>query len=220
MKEKYLYFDNVPYIGSLFMEQILFSFENIPIVFVCIDENKRRYLCVCDDIIDEESWLIVKIDNKKLLEILNDNATVLSAFVDQKVIIANRKFSQDINYDIAEYNNISKDELPVRDQYLEMKNSLKPYIENIEYDILSSGLKLSLPINNMLDDNLDIPKIVISIKEILISTPNINSCLNINEDDFTNNFSNGSASIKVNCQKITEETIDLSQETVFIAYAA
>lgn len=220
MKEKYLYFNNVPYIGSLFMEQILFSFENIPIVFVCIDENKRRYLCVCDDVIDEESWLIVKINNTKLLEILNDNATVLSAFVDQKVIIANRKFSQDINYDIAEYNKISKDELPVRDQYLEMKNSLKPYIENIEYDILCSSLKLSLPINNMLDDNLDIPKIVISVKEILKSTPNINSCLNIDEDDFTNNFFNDSASIKVNCQKITEETIGLSQETVLIAYAA
>ena len=105
MKDNNLYFDNVPYIGSLFMEQLLFSFEDTPIVFICTDKELSRYLCVCDDIIDEESWLIVKVNNTKLLEILNDVSTVLSAFVGQKVIIANKKFNQSIQYEIEEYNN-------------------------------------------------------------------------------------------------------------------
>ena len=30
------YFKNVPQIGTLYLEEELFSFENIPIIFVCI----------------------------------------------------------------------------------------------------------------------------------------------------------------------------------------
>ena len=136
-----IYFDNVPAIWTLFMEQILFSFENIPMIFVCTDDIKNRYLCVCDDIIDEESWLIVKISNSKLLDILNDVSTVLTAFKGEKVIIANRDFKHGIEYSIMKYEDINKDDLPVCDQFLEMKVHLKTYIEKIESELISINFK-------------------------------------------------------------------------------
>ena len=71
-----IFFDKVPKIGCLYFEEELFSFEDIPIIFVCIDKNKIRYLCVCDDIIEEESWIIVKISNDDLLAVLNDEVTL------------------------------------------------------------------------------------------------------------------------------------------------
>lgn len=215
-----LYFENVPNIDLLFIEQILFSYEYIPIVFVCVDKNKNRYLCVCDDIIDEESWLIVKIENAKLLEILNDKDTVLSAFVNQKVIIANRKFNQDIQYDITEYSNINKEELPVSDQYLEMKDSLKTYIEKIAFEILCTSLKLPPSFYDMSDDNLDISRVVISVKKMSISERYNTFPSNNDTEDFANSLSSDLTSIKINCQKTSEESITLSKETVLIAYAA
>lgn len=220
MMKNDLFFDNVPHIDSLFMEQVLFSFENIPIVFVCIDKSPSRYLCVCDDIIDEESWLIVKISNIKLLEILNDVSTVLSAFKDKKVIIANRKFNQNIQYEIIEYNNINKDELPACDQYLEMKNTLKSYIEKVENDILCKNLRLSLSFYDMPDDKLDISRVAISVKEMITSETNIDFYANNVTEDYPNSFSNDIVSIKIDCQRIADESIALSEEAALIAYAA
>jgi len=39
-----LYFNNVPSVGSLYVEKILFSFEDIAMVFVCLDEDKNTTL--------------------------------------------------------------------------------------------------------------------------------------------------------------------------------
>lgn len=219
MKDNNLYFDNVPYIGSLFMEQLLFSFEDTPIVFICTDKELSRYLCVCDDIIDEESWLIVKVNNTKLLEILNDVSTVLSAFVGQKVIIANKKFNQSIQYEIEEYNNIVEDELPVCDQYLDMKNSLRTYIEKIENEILFTSFKLSIPVEDMIsdiNDNLDTPRVTISFNGVKSSKT---YCNNIAKD-YVNSFFNDIDSIKIESEKAADEAIVLNEEAVLISYAA
>ena len=131
------YFKNVPQIGTLYLEEELFSFENIPIIFVCIDKNKSRYLCVCDDIIDEESWIIVKISNNELLDVINDECTVLSVYKNKSVIVANKPFEKEINYVLTEYNDIDEDELPLNDQYLEMKEYLTDYINKIKNSSVS-----------------------------------------------------------------------------------
>ena len=48
-----IFYENIPQAGLLLLEQILFSFEGIPMVFVCIDKECNRYLCICDDVIYE-----------------------------------------------------------------------------------------------------------------------------------------------------------------------
>lgn len=128
-----IYFEKVPVIDSLQLEKILFSYENIPILFICVDKNNIRYLCLCDDLIDEESWIIVPIPTDTLLDVLNNKITVLSAFKDRKIIIANRGFDEDVKYSIEEYNKIDPDELPLSDQYLEMKEYLSDYIDEISW---------------------------------------------------------------------------------------
>lgn len=138
-----IYFENVPSIMSLSLEQVLFSFENVPIVFVCLDGNNNRYLCICDDIIDEESWLITQVSDIKLLEILNDEVTVLSAFRNKTVILANRNAGENIQYRVKKYEEIDVNELPVSDQYLEMKEQLADYIKKLSEDIVLINLDLS-----------------------------------------------------------------------------
>lgn len=220
MKRNTICFENIPSIGSLFMEQILFSFENIPIVFVCTDNNKSRYFCVCDDIIEEESWIIVNISNMKLYDILNDVSTVLSAFIDRKIILANREFNQDTRYDIIKYNDIPKDELPFDDQYLEMKELLKPYIDKVKKEIISNGLTLAFSYQRIIDDNSDICKIVISLKENHLSGL-YNKILSSGLlEEYTNSSSDDLVSIKIDCSQITNKQNTLSGETVLIADAA
>lgn len=126
-----LYFNNVPSIGLLYVEKILFSFEDIAMVFVCHDEDKNRYLCVCDEVFDKESWIIVKVSNDELLGILNDERTVLSLYKSKKIVIADRAFGEDIKYCVMNECEIDSDEFPVCNQYLEMKKYLSEYIDEL-----------------------------------------------------------------------------------------
>lgn len=134
---KKIYFENVLNIGDLYLEQILFSFEKMPIVFVCFDKENKKYLCLCDDCINEECWIFVEISNETLLKVLNDEITILDAFKNKQVIIANSNFKGNIKYSLKEYNKISSDELPLKDQYLEMKEYLGEYIRVICKEIYS-----------------------------------------------------------------------------------
>ena len=130
-----------------------------------------------------------------------------------------RKFNQSIRYEIEEYNNIGEDELPVCDQYLDMKNSLRAYIEKIENEILFTSFRLSIPINDVISDineNLDIPKVAISFKEKKLSETYCNNTTK----DCVNSFSNEINSLKIECKKNTDESIALGEETELITYAA
>ena len=140
-------FEQIPGINSLFMEQVLFSFENIPMIFVCVDSSQSRYLCVCDDIIEEQSWIISKIQNSTLLRILNDEITVLNAFKDKDVWVATKKAGQDMMYQFVQYNHIDIDELPLCDQYLEMKESLGRYIDLVSIDASIENLARPYPMS-------------------------------------------------------------------------
>ncbi|MCI9615422.1 MAG: hypothetical protein HFG93_09755 [Dorea sp.] len=151
-----IFYENIPQAGLLLLEQILFSFEGIPMVFVCIDKECNRYLCICDDVINEEAWLIVKIDDNRLLRILNDEDTVLSAFRDQKVIIVNRGAGGEFKYNFVDYCEIDPDELPLCDQYLEMKEYLTEYIDKLKRQFLIYNFTFDLEYNMCYNGYLDL----------------------------------------------------------------
>ena len=55
-----LYFENVASIGNLYLDYVMFSFENEPIVFICSDDKYNPYLCLCSEIRIEQKWIITK----------------------------------------------------------------------------------------------------------------------------------------------------------------
>lgn len=132
-----VYFENIPQIGILYLEKELFSFENIPIVFVCVDKKNNRYLCICDDVIEEESWIIVQISDHELLDVIKDNTTVLSAFKDKNLITASRKMGGTTTYTLTNYKDMNPDDLPLKDQYLEMSDYLSDYVNKLSSNHLT-----------------------------------------------------------------------------------
>ncbi len=127
-------FKNIPEIGDLILEKVLFEFEYDPIIFVCMDKTNDRYLCICDDFIERYSWIITRISVKLLLELLRDEITILSPFKssDKEVIVADRDFcSEECKYQFCKFKDIDEDELPHRDQYLLKTEDLDAYINNL-----------------------------------------------------------------------------------------
>lgn len=134
------YFINTPLYGDLFIEEVLFSYDNIPIIFTCKNKN-IRCICVCDDIIKNQSWIITKVNSKVLLDVLHDNISVCKAFElsDDMTTIAER-IDGKIKYVTKLYKDIDPMELPDPDEKLEMEEELFSYITLIEFENLCLNL--------------------------------------------------------------------------------
>lgn len=167
-----VYFTNVPNIGDLSLEKVLFSYENIPIVFICKNNMNEKFLCLCNDVIEEECWMVSKISVSKLLDILYDKITIFNAFKtsDNNIIIATR--SQDhIIYQEKAFDEIDELDLPDENEYLEMQQYLKDYISDLNNTELLSQIALVL---NDVCHNFFLKLRVWEIDNIIIEKTNAN----------------------------------------------
>lgn len=151
--------------GQLFLEKVLVSF-NIPILFVCVDYEKNKYLCLN---IDEETGesVIVATDNEHLLKMLKNEVTMESVFRDandQKVIIAKYDFEeQKIVSHIENSKAVSKDMLPKQNEYFEFTNeAIKEYISYLEKQIIKIQMEtFSDKASIVIHKNVPAPKFTI-----------------------------------------------------------
>lgn len=148
-------FKSSPILGDLYLEEVLFSYENNPIVFTCKNKDNVRSFCLCNDSIIEQTWMIKEITNNTLLKVLYDEISICKAFElgDSKVVIAIKEGS-DIKYKCKQFNEIDIMELPDPNEKLEMKDELSSFISKIEVEINyhfyfnKSSLTESLLFNN------------------------------------------------------------------------
>ena len=77
---KVMFFFNIPQHGDLHLDKILFSFENVPMIFVCRNNKNEYFLCQCVDVITGISWMITPVSTKLLIRMIKDEISVLTAF--------------------------------------------------------------------------------------------------------------------------------------------
>ena len=63
-----MFFFNIPQHGDLHLDKILFSFENVPMIFVCRNNKNEYFLCQCVDVITGISWMITPVSTKLLIQ--------------------------------------------------------------------------------------------------------------------------------------------------------
>lgn len=128
-------------LGKLYLEKILFEFEKIPMVFVCVDDNKDRYLCLCTDCMDEYSWLICRVDIGVLLKLIKNDITILKSFeLSKEKIYLVRKTDKLYLATKYSYIDIPEEELPDENEKLD-NPYLQDYILNLEAEEKLSCLK-------------------------------------------------------------------------------
>ena len=59
-----LYFENVIEKGNLYLDHILYEFEDEPILFLCKDKDGNRYLCLCAEIRGERRLVLIEISQE------------------------------------------------------------------------------------------------------------------------------------------------------------
>lgn len=152
---KSAYFEKIPSYGDLYLEQILFLYDNIPIIFTCVTTDHVRFICVCDDIIENQSWIITKIKPDVLLDVLYDRISICKAFElsNENTIVAD-KINEMVKFESKRYSEIDKCDLPDPDEKLEMQDELYAYIKTIELENLN--LQLDLLMEELIKDKKDL----------------------------------------------------------------
>ena len=142
MKDKKVYFENIPDIGNLNLDKILFEFEYTPIIFTCRDLKNNFYLCLCVDIRKIQEWIITPISPELLIRMLKNKITIYNAFKqsDEKKIMAQYTKKDGISYKEVNFNNIDDMLLLDKDEFLEDEDSFSDYIEELEESFLSYNL--------------------------------------------------------------------------------
>lgn len=128
------YLGNIPEIGELTEEKILFEFDKIPIIFVCHNQTRKKYLCVCTDCIVGYSWLLTEITRTTLIELIKDKISVLKAFEisKNKIYSINREENQ-YSYEKYNFADIPEEELPDAEEKLE-NPFLTDYLAQLEVE--------------------------------------------------------------------------------------
>lgn len=73
------YFKNIPFLGNLVMDYIIFE-DGYPVLFVCKNDKNRLYLCDCCDIYAEQKWLIAPVTLKVLRQMFENKITIREVF--------------------------------------------------------------------------------------------------------------------------------------------
>lgn len=135
-----IFLEEIPEIGNLYIEKVLFEFDKVPMVFICQNLKKDRFLCLCTDCITGYSWMIAKIERRTLIKLINDKISILNAIKEtkNKIYIVNKEKGE---YTYSKYNfkDIPLDELPDENEKLE-NHFLKEYIYQLEFEETISGV--------------------------------------------------------------------------------
>lgn len=79
-----IYFDNAADIGTLYLEHIFYEFESEPILFMCTDDMKNMYLCLCSEIRHVQKWILVPCSILQLKSLIEEEKDILSVFLSAK----------------------------------------------------------------------------------------------------------------------------------------
>lgn len=72
---KQLYFKAVPQYGDLWMEQVLVEYV-YPILFVLVDGNSERYLCLCYNTVGRQEWVVAPSSKQGIIALLKNQISI------------------------------------------------------------------------------------------------------------------------------------------------
>lgn len=138
-----VYFDNVIGIGKLYLEYTLYEFENEPILFLCSDEERRLYLCICSDIRYIQKWIITECNIDTLKALIKQEIDIASAFfLHQKVVIINMDLQGNESNSETEVSELDELDLPKRGTFVKCNTEeAYNYLWKKQYEMLLEKLK-------------------------------------------------------------------------------
>lgn len=117
---------------NLYLEQVLVEYMNIPIFFLC-KNNQQHYLVLCTDM-DDFNYLVIELSTSDLYNLLHGNIPMRDVFLKQKEyweVNSNKTISKDI-VSKHEIHHLDNSLLPKENAYFQaLTEDLKVFIQNL-----------------------------------------------------------------------------------------
>ena len=75
-----LFFKNIDGIGNMYLEKTFLKFEEENVLFICRDEMGNRYLCVCYEMRYALKWVLCRVSDEMIDQMLKKQTTVRECF--------------------------------------------------------------------------------------------------------------------------------------------
>jgi len=115
------YFQDVPSYGNLSIEYIVID-DAYPVLFVLENTSKKRFICVCCDIRQEQRWIINPVGHEDLYKLLCNHITLMECFLvgsaDKVIAVHSYETNMD-NYRLVTRDELDTDDLPMSGEYLD-----------------------------------------------------------------------------------------------------
>ncbi len=123
----------------LYLEQVLVDYNDIPIFFVCKDENVRYYLALCTDV-EELKYIVINLSDVDLYRLLHGKIPMRDVFTKQKCyweIISEEQIELD-SVTCKSIETIDYSALPDKGAYFEiLTDEVSSYVKRFDQIFLS-----------------------------------------------------------------------------------
>lgn len=82
-----VYFRNISNVGDLCLDHIFFEFDGEPILFTCVDNTSKMYLCVCSEMRFFQKWIISECSLLNLAAMIDEKIDITTAFLESNELI-------------------------------------------------------------------------------------------------------------------------------------
>lgn len=121
---RYIFFDKVIQRGRLYLDYIFYEFESEPILFSCVDDEKKLYLCLCSEIRYGQKWIITECELSTLKALIDEKMDIATAFLlKNEIIIIDRDLQGKESSYVIRSEEIDRLDLPKEGMYIKNEYS-------------------------------------------------------------------------------------------------
>lgn len=149
-----IYFDKVIQIGRLYLDYIFYEFESEPILFSCVDDEKKLYLCLCSEIRYGQKWVITECELSTLKALIDEKMDIASAFLlKNEIIIIDMDLQGKESSYVIRSEEIDRLDLPKEGMYIkDNKESARNYLWSKKCRRLLEKIEVEINMTQELND--------------------------------------------------------------------
>lgn len=149
-----IYFENVVKIGKLYLEYVFYEFEKEPILFLCSDEVKNLYICLCSEIRYEQKWIVTKCKMTTLKSLIKEEIDIATAFLTSKEAVVIKMDLEGVESSfVLDMDKIDRLDLPKEGTFIRCDQmKAQDYLWKKELSILYAQLKVVMDLSPIIDE--------------------------------------------------------------------
>lgn len=144
--------------SNLVLDKVLVSFNEIPIFFICIDQEKNRYVVLCSDI-DDFQYIIVPQKTQQIVDMLSQKITMRDLFenIDHFWSVQSGNVPDEDIVELHSGDQMDKEILPESGAlYTIVDDGIRVYLNKLCAEVSSQGKNIDLPVSFWYEQSIEV----------------------------------------------------------------